>query len=256
MAQASAAAWRRTGEPGFAVELAGGFATYAEPGSPFNKVAGLGFGGVPDVAALDDVERAFAARGEPVQVELATLADPAIGALLTGRGYVLTSFENVLGQPLRDEHEPVMPPGVEVRLAAVHEFDAWSAVVADGFAHPDTGGVPSHEEFGREVIENAERDAAAAGAVRYVALLDGVLAGGGSLSMSGGVAGLAGAATAPAYRRRGIQTALLWARLADAAAAGCDLAVITTQPGSASQRNAQRRGFALLYPRAVLVTGP
>ena len=63
----------------------------------------------------------------------------------------------------------------------------------------------------------------------------------------------AGAATAPAHRRRGIQTALLSARLADAAAAGCDVAVITTQPGSKSQQNAQRRGFDLLYTRAVLV---
>jgi ribosomal protein S18 acetylase RimI-like enzyme len=68
-----------------------------------------------------------------------------------------------------------------------------------------------------------------------------------------GVAQFAGAATAPAHRRRGIQSALLSTRLADAAAAGCDVAVITTQPGSTSQQNAQSRGFDLLYTRAVLV---
>ncbi len=62
--------------------------------------------------------------------------------------------------------------------------------------------------------------------------------------------------TAPAHRRRGVQTALLSARLADAAAAGCDVAVITTQPGSKSQQNAQRQGFDLLYARAVLVKQP
>ena len=65
-----------------------------------------------------------------------------------------------------------------------------------------------------------------------------------------------GAATAPAHRRRGVQTALLSARLADAAAAGCDIAVVTTQPGSKSQQNVQRRGFDLLYTRAVLVREP
>ena len=53
-----------------------------------------------------------------------------------------------------------------------------------------------------------------------------------------------------------LQTALLSARLADAAAAGCDVAVITTQPGSKSQQNAQRQGFDLLYTRAVLVKQP
>jgi hypothetical protein len=40
---------------------------------------------------------------------------------------------------------------------------------------PDTQGVPSHEEFPREVIARAMRDdlAAAAGVMRYVALRDG-----------------------------------------------------------------------------------
>ena len=45
-------------------------------------------------------------------------------------------------------------------------------------------------------------------------------------------------------------------RLADATAAGCDVAVIVTQPASKSQQNAQRRGFDLLYTRAVLVRQP
>ena len=94
---------------------------------------------------------------------------------------------------------------------------------------------------------------AAAGVMRYVALHEGVLVSGASLRMAHGVAQLTGAATAPAHRHRGVQTALLSARLADAAAAGCDIAVITTQPGSKSQQNAQRRGFDLLYTRATLV---
>ena len=88
---------------------------------------------------------------------------------------------------------------------------------------------------------------------RYAAVRDGVIAGGASLRLADGIAQFAGAATAPAHRRRGIQTALLTARLADATAAGCDVAVITTQPASKSQQNAQRQGFDLLYTRAVLV---
>src|SRR5690348_4952702 len=88
MAAASEAAGRRRGErAGFVLPVAGGVATFADADSPFNKVAGLGFGGVPDVAALEEVERAFAARGAAVQVELAHLGDPAVGAFLTGRGY-------------------------------------------------------------------------------------------------------------------------------------------------------------------------
>ena len=99
----------------------------------------------------------------------------------------------------------------------------------------------------------AERDFAATGVDRYVALHDGAFAGGAGLRITGGIAQMAGAGTAPAHRRLGIQSALLTARLIDATAAGCDVAVITTQPGSRSQQNAQRRGFDLLYTRAVLV---
>ena len=254
IAKASEAARRRRADAaGFVIPIAGGVASFAEEGSPFNKVAGLGFGGVPSAAALDEIERAFAACGAPVQIELAHLADPAIGALLTGRGYRLVSFENVLGLALTGEPERVTPAGIEVRPSGDDEFESWLDVVADGVAHPDTQGVPSHEEFPREVVARAERDFAAAGVVRYAALRDGVIAGGASFRMAEGVAQLTGAATAPAHRRRGVQTALLSARLADAAAAGCDIAVVTTQPGSKSQQNVQRRGFDLLYTRAVLV---
>jgi hypothetical protein len=48
IAGASEAACRRRPEAGgFVIPIAGGLATFAEDGSPFNKVAGLGFGGVP-----------------------------------------------------------------------------------------------------------------------------------------------------------------------------------------------------------------
>jgi hypothetical protein len=251
VAQASASAHRRCA--GFVLPVAGGVASYAEADSPFNKVAGLGFGGMPGTDELDRIERAFADHGAPVQVELTHLGDPGIGVLLTERGYRLTSYENVLGIALTDGTERAVPPGVEVRRSGDDEFDRWLDIVADGVAHPDTQGVASHEEFPREVHLRAERDLAAAGVVRYLALRDGVAAGGAGLRIADGVAQFAGAATVPAHRRRGVQTALLAARLTDAAAAGCDVGVITAQPGSRSQQNAQRQGFDLLYTRAILV---
>ena len=96
----------------------------------------------------------------------------------------------------------------------------------------------------------------AEGFSRYLARRDGVSAGGASLRVFEGVAHLCGAATLPAHRRRGVQTALLSERLAAAAGGGCDVAVVITQPGSKSQENVQRQGFHLLYARAVLVREP
>ena len=246
-----AAAARRGDGTGFARPIAGGVASYAEPDSPLNKLAGLGFAGPPDPVDLEAIEHAYAARGAPIQIELASLADTAVLELLAGRGYRLVSFENVLGRALGGPVEPVEAPGVEVRPSGDAEFETWLDVAVEAALHPDAQGVPWLEEFPREILENAERDAA--GLVqRYLARLDGVPAGGGSMRIAAGIAQLTGAGTAPAFRRRGIQNALLSARLADATAAGCDLAVITVQPGSKSQQNAQRRGFDLLYTRAVL----
>ena len=64
-----------------------------------------------------------------------------------------------------------------------------------------------------------------------------------------GVAGLFGASTLPAFRGRGVQTALLETRLARAVEAKCDLAVCLARPGSSSQRNVMKQGFATLYTR-------
>lgn len=237
------------GAAGLVLPVAGGYACFAEAESPMNKVVGLGFDGLPDEAVLGEIERAFAARGAATRVELANLADPEITALLSRRGYRLVEFENVLGRPIGIEE----PPSTEVEVRRADDLGAWVNVVVEGFAHPDGEGAVSHEQFPADIIERAERDMEKAGATAYIALLDGVVAGGGMMRLAGPIAQLAGAATAPAHRRRGVQAALLAARLAEAAHAGCEIAVVTTAPGSKSQHNVQRSGFQLLYTRAILV---
>ncbi len=219
----------------FVMPAAGGVASFAETDSPLNKVVGLGFAGVPAPADLDRIERAFADHGVPVQVEVATLADPAIGELLTGRGYRLVSFENVLGLALDRLPDRPTPPGVEVRPTGDAEFDTWLGVVADAVAHPDTQGVPQHEEFPATSSStpcgtwpppaSAATWPCATGRRRRR-----------QHGIAERVAQLTGAATLAGHRRRGVQTALLSARLADAATAGADIAVVTTQPGSKSQQ--------------------
>lgn len=250
---AATEAARARGAPGLVLPIAGGFACFVENGSPMNKVVGLGFGGIPDAAALDEVEQTLAGLGVAVHVELSNLADPDIAALLSSRGYQLVGFENVLGRSLPAEAPSVASNGVEIRRGNADDIDAWVDAVVEGFAQPDGVGVPSHEEFPRDIVERAERDFEKAGATPYLAVCDGVVAGGGGIRLTDGVAQLTGAATVPAYRRRGVQTALLATRLRDATTAGCDVAVVTTAPGSTSQKNVQRSGFQLLYTRAVLV---
>jgi GNAT superfamily N-acetyltransferase len=86
----------------------------------------------------------------------------------------------------------------------------------------------------------------------FIAWVDGEPAGSAALCMRDGVATLFSTSTHPSFRRRGVQTALIRARLAHASAAGCDIAIVTTSPGSDSQRNVQRYGFDVSYTRVTM----
>ena len=218
-------------------------------------MAGLGFGesGLAD-RDIDDFEAAFREQGCPVQVELSTLAQATIAPRLTARGYRLVGHENVLGRSVAEDETYLPAPGVDISLADVGNFAHWLDAVVTGFSTPDTEGVPSHEEFSRDQLETSIADmASGTGFLHYLAHRDGVRSGAASLRMCNGVAQLCGSATLPEHRRHGVQTAFLSYRLAEASSQGCDVAVVTTQPGSKSQQNVQRRGFELLYARAILV---
>ena len=218
--------------------------------SPFDKVIGLGFETFEPVD-LERFERAVAARGGHVQVELSTLADPELAAGLTGRGYSLCGFENVLGRSLEGTNDAMDDA---IAVASPDDSATWIATVARASADPDRfDGPASHESFSDDTIAAVLRDMdSLRGFRRFVATIGDEVVGGASMRIHDGIAQLTGAATLAPYRRRGVQRALLRARLALAARAGCELAVVTTQPGSISQHNVMRAGFSLLYSRAIL----
>ncbi len=237
--------------------IAGGAAVMPGRGSPLSKVAGLGFEPL-DENALAAVEAEFARFGTPVRVELSSLGDPSLGKLLSSRGYLLSGFENVLGLPLPSP--PLTPShplsaALTIERLPMQDPEEWIRVVSAGFMHPDTFDGPAPiEVIDTQGIDLIVRDLTALeGLSLFLARWDGTVAGGAGMRIAEGVAQLSGAATLPQHRRRGVQTALLGERLAAAAQAGCDIAVVTTEPGSKSQANAHRQGFELLYVRAVLI---
>ena len=251
---------RRVGSDNvFIRQFGGGVAIHAGDGAPFNKVAGLGFLGVPEEQHFVEIEQEMAARNAPVQVEISTLAYPAVARMLTERGYALVGFENVLGLALDAANLPdaATDPSIAILRTSTKDENAWLEAVLTGFLNPDTyDGPASHESFDADVLRQVYEDMASAhGFERYLARVGADVAGGASLRTFEGVAQLCGAATLPEYRRRGIQSALLRYRLAESARRGCDVAVVTTMPGSKSQQNVQRAGFELLYARAILVKG-
>ena len=90
----------------------------------------------------------------------------------------------------------------------------------------------------------------------YLAFVDGEPAGLGILHIADGVASMANGLTVPHLRGCGCQTALLYRRLADAAAAGCSLVASQYAPGSTSQNNQLRVGFRIAASKAWWVPRP
>lgn len=231
-------------------EIGGGAAVLLRPGSPINKLIGLGFTGPLDLDRLNGIESTWAGLGESVRVELSSLAEPIVAEQLSARGYRLRGFEHVLARPLTEALIDADPRPSDIELC--EDDPAWLRTVVDGFASPD-GSAVAVDPLGRDALEAVMRDFVAAPGFRYyTARVAGTIVGAAAMRIDDGIALLCGASTLPAARRRGVQAALLAARLRDASRAGCELAVVTTEPGSLSQRNVARHGFELAHARVIL----
>ncbi|MGD0403950.1 MAG: GNAT family N-acetyltransferase [Candidatus Acidiferrales bacterium] len=235
--------------PVAAEEIAGGYAVFAGVDSPVTQAIGVGLNGEVSDAELDKLQEFFFSRGAAAAVELCPLVDMSLYERFAKRGFHLLEVSDVLFRklPMPDDGAEAMPSDVTVRRATPDEARLCAETVAQGFAehYPVT-------QAGLDVMEGffpRTGDEASA----FLAFVNGTVAGGATVSGRGGVCGLFGASTLPEFRRRGVQAALMSARLAWATERGCDLAVSIAQPGSASHRNIERRGFRVAYTRTKLI---
>jgi hypothetical protein len=226
--------------------IAGGFAIYCGAGSPVTQAVGLGLDGAVSEEDFDRLEEFFRSRKETVRVETCPLADASLIRHFGERGYRVTEFSNVMALSMSgsglSNGAPLGPPvGVTIERIGKEHMDLWALTVSQGFSEnfPVT----------REILDVMKMFERGVNVECYLARVDGAVAGGATLALREGVAGLFGASTLPAFRNRGVQTALLKERLSRAAVAQCDLAVCIAQPGSVSQRNVMRSGFSVLYTR-------
>ncbi len=226
------------------IAVAGGHATYAGIESPVTQAFALGLFGKVTAAEINELEEFYRSRRAPVNIEVCPLADASLVELLWTRDYRPIEFSNVLVRALSlDEVKAsaLQDGDVRAREAMPDEEQLWAQTVAHGFV--ETADVPPSM---RDILLTAFHTA---GTHCFVAEQSDTIIGGGSMSIRDRIAALAGASTLPDYRKRGAQGALLDYRLRFAARRGCELATITTLPGSASQRNAERHGFQVAYTR-------
>jgi ribosomal protein S18 acetylase RimI-like enzyme len=235
------------------LERGGGLAVYSAPGSPVNKVLGVGLGIEVTDDDLDAVEHFYAERSCPVQIELCPLASADLAPRLTKRGYLLQAFENELARLAPSA--PVQPPsGADITIKTGAEEQPWLRTVAEGFAAPD-GIVPGNRPVPHDAVPaigDVMRQFFHPDIVRYVAHVDGQAAAAACSFVKDGVLCIACTATLPAFRRRGLQSAIV-ARALNDGRHRADLVIATTEPGSISQRTFERLGFQVIYTRAILV---
>ncbi len=231
-------------------KIAGGIAAFAGAGSPLSQAHGLGLEGPADDAAVARLEQFFRERGTPAQVEIASPLDPAWPRLLEARGFQPADETDVLVRPLLAGDSFAPPPfAVSVQRAKPGNARLWARLLARGFGAPPEA-LPQMEKIAQVLFGRAS-------AASYFASVvddeEGGAASAGALTCLGSVALLSSSSTLSEYRGRGLHTALLNARLAFALGAGCDIASLSTETGSGSQRNALKLGFKVVYSRRMWV---
>jgi hypothetical protein len=225
------------------ISVAGALVMYDGADSPCTQTFGLGLFQLPTAEELATIEDFFKQRSAPVFHEVSPLTDKALLAVLSDRGYRPFEMSNVMFLPLagRVSRQVMREEALRVRLIGAEEREVWARTSAEGWSE--------FTEISGMILEMGRVVAAAEWNKPFLAELHGQAIAAGALSIHEGVALFAGASTISAWRRRGAQQALLETRFQYAIEAGCDLAMMVAEPGSSSQRNAERQGFRIAYTR-------
>lgn len=211
------------------------------PWGIFNSVKGL----------TDDEEdqivkwvRFYRERERDFQVDVDPLhCSPRLLAALRDNGMGQTGFHSVLyGLPLTEQPNP--PSNIKIiEIRDQSQFDAYAEIHCLGSGMP-LYAKPHFINNNIGLLDRSEWKL-------FLAFLDNVPAGVAAMHMGETVASCALAATAPDFRNRGIQTALLRQRLYAAHEAGCQLVTAQAAFGSVSQNNMERTGFRIAWTRAI-----
>ena len=206
------------------MECAGAYAVFDGVSSPVTQSFGLGLFEPLSPAVLDKMEAFFLDRGAVVVHEVSPLAGIATLDLLCTRGYRPIELSSVLHRPVERPTAKSHLDGVTVRVVGVEEAALCVQINARGWGHEHPELVDFLGEFGSVAFAREH-------AVNFVADLDGQAGAAGALTLHEGVALFAGAATIPEMRRRGLQAALLEARMRYAFEHGYELAMMVTEAG-------------------------
>lgn len=229
-------------------EICGGHMVFAGLGSPIGRATGLGFSDPLTLQDLGRIEQFYRERGAPSQVDLTPFHEPRVFELFKECGYSIAELNNVLYRKLdrTEQDRTLLPTNCEIRRSSTADAEIAGSIVESAFF---PAGAP--EAFRGLITPLYQME----NALALMAIVDGkpVACGTGIVIPEHGMFALCGAGTLASYRGRGLQTALLRARMTAASRAGCEYAAVVTQGGSTSQHNAERLGFRVAYSKVTLI---
>ena len=240
--------------------IMGGVMAYLEPGSWANQACGIGLEGEVTQDEVDRLVAFYVSRGVEPRAEVAQFADESLLGAMAKHGFELRQFETVLVR-LLDAGEkieaapaqgwPVDADGNELVIEAVDAAD--EPLVLESWRVSMSGFLP-------EVREPTEKELAMHRTILthphseyLVAKFGGKVVGAGyprGDDIPVGV--LFGVSVLDAYRKRGVQQALILHRVRGAQARGAKIAVIHSLPGASTDRNSMRLGFGPCYSKAIM----
>ena len=226
------------------IEVGGAYAMFDGADSPLTQTFGLGMFEEATADYLDEIEKFFKERGAPVFHEVSPMADQTILSLLAERGYRPIELTSVMHRDLSSLPADLQTGRSEIVTREIDdaEADLWAATAARGWA-------TVHESLADFMFAFGQIAARTTNGHPFIAEIGGEVVGAAGFGIYDDICILAGAATVPEARNRGVQNALLDARLRLAREKGCQLAMICALPGSQSQKNAQKNGFNIAYTR-------
>lgn len=224
------------------LEAAGAHAMFDGVDSPLTQSFGLGMGDAVTPSDMECFESFFEEAKAPVFHEVSPLADASALLQLNERGYEPFEFTSVMFRPIDPSFSVEgRRSDVTARRVGPEDMELWAQTMSRGWGED--------ESVGAFMLTFSRVSALRASGFSFLAEASSKPLAAGGLTIHEGVAMLAGASTVPEARRQGAQSALLEARLRFGAEHGCDIAMMCALPGSASQRNAERKGFRIAYTR-------
>jgi GNAT superfamily N-acetyltransferase len=228
--------------------LSAGYAVFLGKPFPVNHATCLGLSGPVDVDEVERIEAFYSERDMPTKLHLSPLADASLFACLGERGYKVDRFFTVYARELSDFVEEETGE-ISVMPAMADEDRLWARVATANGSGQEPSEINENNAWFQLALAAFHRPHSTC----FFARIGNETAGTCAVSIQNEIAYFSYTATHPRYRNRGVQGAMIRARLAMAAAAGCHLAVATTIPGNNSMRNVLRAGFQTLYTQVHLV---